>query len=170
MKRYLLINTSQMEILIRKAEKRDMKEVRDLIIELAAFEKEPDAVEVTTEDLQDAGFGKNPMFTCFVAESVGKVVGMALVYFRYSTWKGKVVHLEDMVVRENMRGGGIGEALYTEVIKFGHSEGVKRIQWDVLGWNEGAIRFYERSGARVLRDWHVVQMDEIGIKNFIENL
>ena len=159
-----------MEITIRKAEERDMKEVRDLIIELAVFEKEPDAVEVTTKDLQDAGFGKNPMFTCFVAEVAEKVVGMALVYFRFSTWKGKVVHLEDMVVREDMRGRGIGEALYSEVIKYGHTEGVKRIQWDVLGWNEGAIRFYERSGAKVLRDWHVVHMDEKGIKNYIENL
>lgn len=159
-----------MDIKIRKAVKDDMKAVRDLIIELAVFEKEPDAVEVTTKDLQDFGFGKKPMFTCFVAEVDKKVVGMALVYFRFSTWKGKVVHLEDMVVRESMRGKGIGEALYGEVMKYGHSQGVKRIQWDVLGWNEGAIRFYERSGAKVLRDWHVVHMDEKGIMEYIENL
>lgn len=159
-----------MKIKIREATKGDMKEVRDLIVELAIFEKEPNAVEVTTEDLQISGFGPNPMFTCFVAEIDARIVGMALVYFRFSTWKGKVVHLEDMVVKENMRGQGVGEALYSEVIKYGYSQGVKRIQWDVLSWNEGAIRFYERSGAKVLRDWNVVQMDENGIKNYIENL
>ena len=170
MKRYLLIKTRLMKIKIRQATKGDMKEVRDLIVELAVFEKEPNAVEVTTEDLQISGFGSNPMFTCFVAEIDNRIVGMALVYFRFSTWKGKVVHLEDMVVKESMRGQGVGEALYAEVIKYGYSQGVKRIQWDVLSWNEGAIRFYERSGAKVLRDWNVVHMDEKGIKNYIDNL
>ncbi|PKA83083.1 putative N-acetyltransferase YhbS [Ulvibacter sp. MAR_2010_11] len=159
-----------MEIKIRKATKEDMSSVRDLIVELAVFEKEPDAVEVTVEDLQEAGFGSDPKFSCFVAEFEATIVGMALVYFRFSTWKGRTLHLEDLVVKERMRGKGVGEALYTQVLKFGHEKGVKRVQWEVLGWNEGAIKFYERSGANVLRDWHVVHMDEKGMQNYLEKL
>ncbi|GHC43140.1 GNAT family N-acetyltransferase [Ulvibacter litoralis] len=157
-----------MKITIRKALKEDMKDVLSLIEELALFEKEPDAVEVTVANLQEDGFGASPKFTCWVAEVDKQVVGMALVYFRYSTWKGKTVHLEDLVVRDNMRGKGVGEALYAEVMKYGHSQGVKRVQWEVIAWNEGAIKFYERSGAKVLRDWHVVHMDEQGLTNYIE--
>ncbi|RMA66190.1 GNAT family N-acetyltransferase [Ulvibacter antarcticus] len=157
-----------MNIEIRKATKEDMTKVLELITELAIFEKEPNAVEVTVSDLQKSGFGEDPMFKCWVAEVNREVVGMALVYFRFSTWKGKTVHLEDLVVKESMRGKGVGEALYTEVMKYGHSKGVKRIQWEVLGWNEGAIKFYERSGAHVLRDWHVVHMSEEGIENYIK--
>lgn len=157
-----------MKIITRKALKEDMQDVLTLIHELALFEKEPEAVEVTVADLQKDGFGASPQFTCWVAEVENEVVGMALVYFRYSTWKGKTVHLEDLVVQENMRGKGVGEALYTEVMKYGVSEGVKRVQWEVIAWNEGAIKFYERSGAKVLRDWHVVHMDEQGLTNYIE--
>lgn len=162
----MLPKTTLMEINIRKGEKADMVDVRNLIVELAVFEKEPDAVEVTVADLTRSGFGESPMFNCFVAEVAGEIVGMALVYFRFSTWKGRVVHLEDLVVRESMRGKGVGEALYGKVMQYAQEQGVKRVQWEVLGWNEGAIKFYERSGAVVLRDWHVVHMDEKGIKSF----
>jgi ribosomal protein S18 acetylase RimI-like enzyme len=78
--------------------------------------------------------------------------------------------LEDLVVKADMRGKGVGEALYGKVLQYGQSKGVKRVQWEVLGWNEGAIKFYERSGAMVLRDWHVVHMDEKGMKNYIDKL
>lgn len=166
MRRYLSSKTNFMKITIRKALKEDMKDVLGLIQELAIFEKEPDAVELSVTDLQEDGFGATPQFTCWVAEVDHEVVGMALVYFRYSTWKGKAVHLEDLVVKESMRGKGVGEALYTEVMKYGISEGVKRVQWEVIAWNEGAIKFYERSGAKVLRDWHVVHMDEKGLINY----
>ena len=170
MNRYLLSKTMKMNIVIKKAEKSDMKYVLELIKELAIFEKEPHAVELTEKDLQDAGFNESPSFICFVAEVNNIIVGMALIYYRFSTWKGKTVHLEDLVVKESMRGKGVGEALYTEVMKFAESNNVKRVQWEVLAWNEGAIKFYERSGANVLRDWHVVHMDEQGIKNYIEQL
>lgn len=170
MNRYLSGKTNVMQINIRNARKEDMSKVRDLIVELAVFEKEPDAVEVTVADLEKAGFEKTPKFTCFVAEDEKEIVGMALVYFRYSTWKGPVLHLEDLVVKASMRGKGIGEALYGKVLQYGQNKGVKRVQWEVLGWNEGAIKFYERSGANVLRDWHVVHMDEVGMKNYIEKL
>ncbi len=157
-----------MNIIIRKTTPDDMQKVLELIQELAVFENEPDAVEVTVADLQRDGFGDRPLFKCFAAEVESEIVGIALVYFRYSTWKGKTVHLEDLVVKNSMRGKGVGEALYTEVMQYGYSLGVKRIEWNVLDWNEGAIKFYERSGARILKDWAVVQMDEKGIKKYIE--
>ncbi|MCW8981500.1 MULTISPECIES: GNAT family N-acetyltransferase [Altibacter] len=156
-----------MQITIRNAKKADMSKVRELIVELAVFEKEPDAVDVTVADLEKAGFEAEPLFRCFVAEVDTKIVGMALVYFRFSTWKGRVLHLEDLIVTNAMRGKGVGEKLYAAVLEYGHSLGCKRVQWEVLGWNEGAIKFYERSGANVLRDWHVVHMDEQGLTNFL---
>lgn len=159
-----------MEINIRKAEKEDMFQVLELITELAVFEKEPDAVEVTVADLQRDGFGSEPLFNAWVAEVESEIVGMALVYFRYSTWKGRTVHLEDLVVKKKKRGKGVGEALYAEVLKYGHLQGVKRVQWEVISWNEGAIKFYERSGAKILRDWHVVHMEEKGLKNYINRI
>ena len=107
-----------MDIQIRKAAKEDMPAVLDLIVELAVFEKEPDAVKISVNDLIDQGFGKQPQFTCFVAEVDNKIVGMALVYFRFSTWVGTTVHLEDLVVRESMRGKGVGDALYGQVMRF----------------------------------------------------
>lgn len=159
-----------MNFTIRKAKKDDMSAVLDLIVELAVFEEEPDAVEVTEESLIDDGYGNNPAFKCFVAEVENKVVGAAIVYNRFSTWKGKILHLEDLIVNQKMRGQGIGSALLDEVVKHGHSLNVKRINWEVLSWNEGAIKLYERKGAKVLRDWNVVHLDENGIKNYISSI
>ena len=124
---------------IRKGTKEDMQAVLDLIIELAVFEKEPDAVVVTQEDLIRDGFSDNPLFHTFVAENDGEIIGMALYYYRYSTWKGKTIHIEDLVVKENHRGTGAGLALYTEIIKQGKKDDVRRIEWNVLDWNENAI-------------------------------
>ncbi|NJX15815.1 GNAT family N-acetyltransferase [Tamlana crocina] len=159
-----------MNFTIRKSTKKDMPQVLDLIHELAVFEKEPDAVEVTIEDLENDGFGTNPAFTCFVAEADKKIIGIALVYNRYSTWKGRILHLEDLVVSKTARGSGIGTALLDEVIKYGHSLGVKRINWEVLDWNTPAIELYEKIGANVLRDWNVVHLTEEGIKNYVSKL
>lgn len=144
-----------------------MPAVLSLIQELAVFEKEPDAVVVTVADLERDGFGENPLFHTFVAEMNGEIIGMALYYYRYSTWKGKTIHLEDLIVKEAHRGTGAGLALYTEIIKQGRKEGVRRLEWNVLDWNEPAIRFYEKSGAKVLDDWRVVQMNEEGINRFL---
>lgn len=144
-----------------------MPAVLSLIQELAVFEKEPDAVVVTVADLERDGFGENPLFHTFVAEMNGEIIGMALYYYRYSTWKGKTIHLEDLIVKEAHRGTGAGLALYTEIIKQGKKDNVRRLEWNVLDWNEPAIRFYEKSGAKVLDDWRVVQMNEEGIKLFL---
>ena len=153
--------------MIRKATKNDMPSVLELIQELATFEKEPDAVVVTVDDLIRDGFSENPLFQCFVAEEENEIIGMALYYYRYSTWKGKTIHLEDLIVKENKRGTGAGFALYKEIIKQGKAENVRRIEWNVLDWNTPAIDFYEKSGAKVLGDWRVVHMDDKGIEQFL---
>ena len=157
-------------MIIRKGTQNDMTAVLELIKELAIYEKEPDAVVVKESDLVRDGFGENPLFYTFVAEVNHKIVGVALYYYRYSTWKGKTIHLEDLIVREEMRGTGIGFELYSEIIKQGKKDNVRRIEWNVLDWNTPAIKFYEKSGARILEDWRVVQMDEIGINEFINKL
>jgi GNAT superfamily N-acetyltransferase len=158
------------KIKIRKGTIDDMPAVLHLIKELAAFEKEPDAVVVTVEDLVRDGFQEKPLFYTFVAIVDEQVVGMALYYYRYSTWKGKTIHLEDLIVKEKMRGSGLGYALYKEIILQGKKDNVKRIEWNVLDWNTPAIGFYEKSGAKVLEDWRVAQMNEVGIDNFLINL
>jgi GNAT superfamily N-acetyltransferase len=159
-----------MEYTIRFAEKGDVNAILGLIQELAVFEKEPDAVIVTEADLLKYGFGEKPLFTCFVAEKEEEIVAIALVYIRFSTWKGQTVHLEDLIVSDAHRGSGLGTLLLNEVIKYGYSLGVKRICWEVLDWNEPAIKFYESKGATLLKDWYLVQMDESSIKNYIENI
>ena len=159
-----------MNILVRKSTPEDMPSVLALIKELAVFEKAPDAVEVTAEILIEEGFGANPLFTCFVAEVAEEIVGMALIYYRFSTWKGRSIHLEDLIVKEHLRGKGIGKALYTKVIEYGFDKKVKRIERAVLDWNKGAIKFYERTGAVILKDWYIAHMEEAGIKNYIASL
>jgi GNAT superfamily N-acetyltransferase len=154
---------------IRKGNPEDMQSVLGLIQELAVFEKEPEAVLITVEDLIRDGFGPVPLFNVFVAEVESEIVGIALYYYRYSTWKGKTLHLEDLVVKEKMRGTGLGYALYSEIMKQAKKDKVRRIDWNVLDWNTPAIEFYEKSGAKVLKEWHVAQMDEAGILDFVAN-
>jgi len=158
-----------MDTIIRKATLEDMRPILELIRELAVFEKEPvDVVAITVDDLECGGFGEHPQFICFVAEVETEIVGMALVYFRFSTWKGRTVHLEDLVVKDAYRGKGIGDLLYTRVMQYAQDQGVKRVNWMVLGWNKGAIRFYERTGATVMDDWWQVEMEEEAIETFLE--
>ena len=154
---------------IRKGNPEDMEAVLSLIKELAVFENESNAVVITAEDLVRDGFGSAPLFYVFVAEVESKIVGIALYYYRYSTWKGKTIHLEDLVVKENMRGSGIGFALYSEIIKQGKKDKVRRIEWNVLDWNTPAINFYKNSGAKILDDWKVAQMSEEAINHFVDN-
>ena len=155
---------------IRKGKPEDMQAVFGLIQELAIFEKEPDAVLITVDDLIRDGFGEKPLFHVFIAEVEKEIVGIALYYYRYSTWKGKTMHLEDLIVNEKMRGTGLGSALYSEIMKQGKKDNVRRIEWNVLDWNTPAVKFYENSGARILDGWQVVQMDEAGINAFLEKI
>ncbi len=152
---------------IRKGTPKDMPDVLALITELAVFEKEPDAVVISAEDLVRDGFSENPLFHTFVAEVNNQIIGVALYYYRFSTWKGKTIHLEDLIVKESSRGTGAGFALYSEIIKQGKKDNVRRVEWNVLDWNTPAIEFYEKSGAKILNDWYLVQMDEDGINAFL---
>jgi GNAT superfamily N-acetyltransferase len=149
---------------VRKIRIQDLSSVLNLIIELAEFEKEPDAVEITLEDFTK-DFSNN-LFDCLIAENQNGIIGIALYYNRYSTWKGKTIHLEDLIVTQNERGNGVGKALLNEIVSLAKKSKVRRVEWNVLDWNKDAITFYEGVGANILDNWLVVQLDENGIKNY----
>lgn len=142
-----------MEYLIRKAVKEDVGAILALVKELAEYEKAPDAVEVTAAELEKDGFGPDAIYSAFVAETDGVVVGMALYYIKYSTWKGKAIYLDDIIVNEKYRRHGIGGKLFEEVIKAGKAMGVRKIDWQVLDWNEPAIEFYKKYNAVFNGEW-----------------
>jgi len=159
--------SDSVSVTIRTAQKTDMPAVLSLIKELAEFEKEPDAVQLTASDLERDGFGPNSQFKCFVATSQDEITGMALVYFRYSTWKGRTLHLEDLIVSQRYRGMGIGTALFRRVMLYARETGVKRVNWVVLDWNEEAIAFYKKAGATVMPHWWQVEMEQQGIDDYL---
>lgn len=153
-----------MSLKIRKAKKEDLSAVLQLIEELAIFENEPHAVEVTLEELTNDFV--NESFNCLVAELQNEIVGIALYYNRYSTWKGKTIHLEDLIVTQSQRGKGVGKALLNEVVSIAKATNLRRVEWNVLDWNTPAIDFYKSVGATVFNDWLVVQLDEKGINKY----
>lgn len=155
-------------IAVKEAQLEDYPRILELIQELAIFENEPDAVEVTVDELIKNGTGEYPLFRCFVAWYNNKIEGIALCYPRFSTWKGKTIHLEDLIVTQSMRGKGLGIALYKQVMKYAYDQRVRRVEWVVLDWNENAINFYEKSGATILKDWHLAQMSEDALRNYVE--
>ncbi len=156
-----------MEYQIREAKREDMPKVLELIMELAKHENAENEVEISVNDLETEGFDHGN-FKCFVADVDGKLAGMALVYFRFSTWKGRTVHLEDLIVTESMRGTGLGGALYNQVVKYGYEHGVKRVEWVVSEGNKNAIEFYENTGADIKKNWYTVHMNENVIKKNIQ--
>ena len=157
-----------MDVSIRKARQEDMPAVYALIQELARFENEPEAVEITVDDLISDGFKEVPEFEVFVAQHGEQIVGIALYYRRYSTWKGRSLHLEDLIVSNDFRGRGIGRALYREVIKTAYEMGMNRLEWEVIDWNKNAIDFYLSSGADMLENWNICQMTKANMKQFLD--
>jgi GNAT superfamily N-acetyltransferase len=155
-----------MNIVIRKGEKKDLPGVLALIHELAEFEKAPDAVTNTVEDMEVDGFGKNPVFGFHVAEDDGKVVGIAIYFVKYSTWKGKGFYLDDLVVTENYRSKGIGKMLFDEYVKEARKANAKQLHWQVLDWNTRAIDFYKMLNARIEPEWWDCKMDEEEIRKY----
>ncbi len=155
-----------MSFVIRAGEQKDAQAILDLIIELAVFEKEPNAVEVTLENFIKDGFSENPKFKTFVAEEGGTIIGMALFYERYSTWKGKAIHLEDLMVTQPKRGIGAGKALYSAVMNYAYKNNYKRVAWEVLDWNTGAVNFYKSTGATMYDEWRVCHMNEQNLQQF----
>ena len=158
-----------MSFTIRKGVENDMQSVHNLITELAVFEKEPEAVEITVNNLIEDGFSENPKFNIFVAEEENKIIGIALFYERYSTWKGKTIHLEDLIVTKSRQKIGAGKALYTAVLKYAFDNDFNRVAWEVIDWNKNAIEFYKSTGATYLNDWSVVQINKENLAKFIQD-
>jgi GNAT superfamily N-acetyltransferase len=145
--------TDKHDIMIRLADKKDVPAMLSLIQELALYEKAPSEVENTVEKMEEDGFGKNPVFKAFVAEVGGEVAGLAIFYIAYSTWKGKSVYLDDLVVTENYRRYGIGKKLFDAVGAFAKSIDANQLRWHVLDWNEPAINFYKKYNASLDPQW-----------------
>ena len=158
-----------MDFKVRLGKKEDMQAVFNLITELAVFEKEPDAVEITVTDLVRDGFSETPKFKVFVAEQGSNVIGIALFYERFSTWKGRTIHLEDLIVTKSKQKIGAGKALYKAVLKHANDNNFNRVAWEVIDWNTNAIDFYKSTGATYLNDWSVVQMNKENLAKFIQN-
>ena len=142
-----------MSILIRSAIKEDCKLLLELIQELADFEKAPDEVTVSLTHFEESGFGPNPVWWALVAEDNGVVIGFALYYIRYSTWKGQRMYLEDLLVTEQARGKGIGKLLFDALIQEAKDKNLNGIVWQVLDWNEPAINFYKKLNTQFDAEW-----------------
>jgi len=142
-----------MDIIIRRALQTDCPRLLELIYELAVYEKAPQEVTVSLAHFSDSGFGANPVWWGFVAEVDGIVVGMALYYVRYSTWKGQRMYLEDILVTESMRGHKIGSMLMDQLMIEAKEKKFTGMNWQVLEWNEPAIHFYKKYNASFDPEW-----------------
>ena len=138
---------------IRKAIKADTKSIFNLIKEHALFEKAPNEVSNTTNQMILDGFGESKIFDSFVAELEGEIIGTAITYYRYSTWKGKCLYLEDLIVTEKHRGIGAGKLLFNHCIAFGKENNCKKMNWQVLDWNTPAIDFYKKYDTFLDEEW-----------------
>lgn len=152
--------------MIRQGTKADLPAIYDLIMELAIYEKAAEEVENSIERMEEDGFGEKPVFEFFVAEEGGEVVGTAIFYYRYSTWKGKAIYLEDLVVKEAKRGKGYGKLLLDAIVDKAKKENCKQVRWQVLDWNEPAIGFYKSLGATIDEEWFNCTLDAEQIANY----
>lgn len=153
-------------ITIRKAIKEDCPQIVELVKELAAYERAPNEVTVSLEHFTESGFGPNPVWWAFVALAPGpssggegRIVGVALYYIRFSTWKGQRMYLEDIIVTKAMRGKGIGKMLFDKLIQEASDRNLNGIVWQVLEWNEAAIHFYKKYKASFDPEWVNVSID-----------
>jgi len=142
-----------MDISVRLATKNDLPQILGLIKELALYEKASEEVTISLQDLEEDGFGEHPLYWIIIAEHQNQIVGMSFYYIRYSTWKGKCLFLEDLVVKEEFRGKKIGELLFKETIKAAKEINAKLMNWQVLDWNEPAINFYKKFNAELDGEW-----------------
>ena len=138
---------------IRPGKKEDLPRVLELVKELAEFERAPHEVTNTLSLMEEDGFGKNCVFGFFVAEENGRILGLSLYYWRYSTWKGKRLYLEDIIVTENERGRGLGKLLFDRTMEKSLEANCTGMMWQVLDWNEPAINFYKKYGAKLDKEW-----------------
>ena len=140
-------------IKVREGKKEDLPRALELIRELAIYEKAEHEVENTVERMEVDGFGENPVYGFILAEMDGEVIGMSMYYYRYSTWKGKRLYLEDLIVTESARGSGAGKLLLDETVAIAKRTLCTGVMWQVLDWNEPAIKFYEKYGAELDSGW-----------------
>jgi GNAT superfamily N-acetyltransferase len=152
---------------IRKAVAEDMNAVHRLVCELAEYEKAPNEVITSPEIFVRDGFGEHPLFGCIVAEVNNEIIGISLYYWRYSTWKGKRLYLEDIIVTEKMRGQKIGHLLFIETVKIALVEHCTGMMWQVLDWNEPGINFYKKYKADFHEDWLNVSLDSDQMKELV---
>ncbi len=147
---------------IRKGEERDFADVLALIKELALFEKAPEKVTNTVEQMQE----EQDLFELFVVEKDNEIVAMALYYFSYYTWVGKSLYLDDLYVKTEHRGSGIGQELIQKLFKVAQEENCSRVRWQVLDWNEPAMKLYDKMGATLDGEWINCDFDKEGVKSF----
>ena len=152
-----------MKLSIRKGIEADLPKILELIQELATYEKAPDEVAVSIEEMKKWGFGNEKIFDFFVGEINGNIKGLALYYYKYSTWKGKCIFLEDIIVTEPERGKGLGKLLFDEVVKVAKQEKVRRLEWQVLEWNEPAINFYKKYGSHLDPEWINCKLTDVDL-------
>ena len=154
-------------ILLRRGIETDLPQVLGLIQELAEYERAPEAVTNTLAAMQRDGFGPDPIFSFFVLEDEAqKIIGLALFYTAYSTWKGRMLYLEDLVVTEAARRGGFGRLLFDAVVAEARATGAVRLKWQVLEWNEPAIGFYQKLGANIENEWLNGNLDEAQLNSY----
>ena len=145
--------------MIREAKISDVQAIHDLIVELAIYEKEPDAVIASVDDIKENLFGADPVAYCHVAEVDGQVVGIAIWFLNYSTWLGKAgLYLEDLFVKPEFRGGGLGLELMKTLAQICVDRNYERFQWWVLDWNQPSIDFYKSIGAEAMDEWTVYRV------------
>jgi len=138
---------------LRKAQKHDCLRLLELIQELAEYERAPQEVTVGIEEFEEAGFGPNPVWEAYVVEIEGNIEGMALYYTRYSTWKGRRIYLEDIIVTNRYRGKGLGKLLFEKVLQVSKDNKYSGLVWQVLDWNEPALNFYKKYKAEFDKGW-----------------
>ena len=155
-------------VTIRKGVKNDLPRVLELVKELAAFERAPDEVTNTLAQMEEDGFGRNPAFGFFVAERADFIVGLSLYYYRYSTWRGRRLYLEDIIVTEKERGSGIGKRLFNITMQFALDENCTGMEWQVLDWNEPAITFYKKYGSKLDGEWINCSLDRDQIESILQ--
>jgi GNAT superfamily N-acetyltransferase len=158
--------TLQGTVGIRVAVKEDCPRLMELVNELALFEKAPEEVTVTLDEFIDAGFGDKPIWKAFVAEVDGIIVGFAVYYIRYSTWKGNRMYLEDLIVTEEYRGKKIGKLLFDRLIAEAKELGFSGMVWQVLDWNEPAINFYNKYEANIEAGWLNASLSKEQLQNY----
>ena len=152
---------------IRSGKIEDLPQVLQLVKELAEYEKALHEVTNTVALMEKQGFGEKPLFGFFVAEEDQKIIGISLYYYRYSTWKGKRLYLEDIVVTGSYRGKGIGHLLFEETMRFALKSDCSGMQWQVLDWNEPAINFYKKYQARLDNEWINCHLEANQISEFL---